>query len=66
MHYNIKIKSKNSEFSLDSANKDIMQREADLYFAHIFNASEDFIANIKTIEFDKTTTKYNCFFIERI
>ena len=50
MYYNIKIKSNGSEFCLESKNKDITQREMDIYFARIFNASEEFCSKIKQIE----------------
>lgn len=53
MYYNIKIKTDDSELSLDSSDKIITQREMDLYFAVIFKASDDFKANIKEIALKK-------------
>lgn len=50
MYYKIKIKSQGSEFSLESSNKEVTQREMDLYFANIFGASEEFKSNIKKVE----------------
>lgn len=50
MYYKIKIKSQGSEFSLESSNKEVTQREMDLYFADMFGASEEFKSNIKKIE----------------
>jgi len=50
VYYNIKIKSNNSEFTLESNNKSITQREMDIYFAHIFNVSEEFKSKIKKVE----------------
>lgn len=50
MYYNIKIKSNGSEFSLETNNKDVTQREIDIYFAVIFGASEDFKSNIRKIK----------------
>lgn len=50
MYYNIKIKSNGSEFSLESYDKEVIQREMDLYFACIFDVSDDFKENIKKIE----------------
>lgn len=50
MYYNIKIKSNGSEFSLESNDKEVTQREMDLYFACIFDASADFKSKIKKIE----------------
>jgi len=49
VYYNIKIKSKGSEFILESADKSVTQREMDLYFAGIFDVSEEFKANIKKV-----------------
>ena len=57
MYYNIKIKSNGSEFSLDSNNKEITQREMDIYFAHIFDVSEDFKSQIKKVEINNTNVK---------
>ncbi len=50
MYYNIKIKSQQSEFILESNDKNVTQREMDIYFAHIFNASEEFKSKIKKVE----------------
>jgi len=50
VYYNIKIKSNGSEFILESQNKEVTQREMDLYFAGIFDVSNEFKANIKQIE----------------
>ena len=50
MYYNIKIKSNGSEFSLESNNKEVTQREMDMYFAHIFDVSENFKSQIKKVE----------------
>ena len=50
MYYNIKIKSNGSEFSLESTNKEVTQREMDMYFALIFDASDDFKSKLKKIE----------------
>ena len=50
MYYNITIKSNGSEYSLVSANKEVTQREMDLYFASFFGASEEFISKIKKVE----------------
>lgn len=49
-YYNIKIKSDDSEYSLNSTDKDIIQREMDLYFASLFDASAEFVEKIKKIE----------------
>jgi len=49
VYYNIKIKYKGSEFSLESTNKNITQREMDIYFANIFEVSEEFKSQIKKI-----------------
>ena len=57
MYYNIKIKSNGSEFSLESNNKDITQKEMDRYFAHIFDASEEFKSKIKKIEITNENLK---------
>ena len=57
MYYNIKIKSKDSEFTLDSNNKAVIQREMDIYFAHIFNASEEFKSKIKKVEITNENVK---------
>ena len=57
MYYNIKIKSNGSEFSLESNNKEVTQREMDLYFAYIFDASKEFKSNIKKIEITSTNVK---------
>ena len=50
MYYKIKISHNRSEISLISLNKDIVEREMDLYFAYFANASEEFISKIKKIE----------------
>ena len=50
MYYKIKISHNRSEISLISLNKDIIEREMDLYFAYFANASEEFISKIKKIE----------------
>ncbi len=47
MYYNLKINTKDSEFGLESTDKAIIQREMDIYFALLFNASKDFIAKIQ-------------------
>lgn len=57
MYYNIKIKSEGSEFSLNSSNKEITQREMDIYFACIFNASNEFKSRIKKIEINNDSVK---------
>ena len=57
MYYNIKIKSHGSEFSLESNNKEVTQREMDIYFACIFDVSEEFKSNIKKIEIKNTNVK---------
>lgn len=49
MYYNIKIKSNNSEFCLNSTSREILCHEMDSYFAWLFDASEEFKANIKKI-----------------
>lgn len=50
MFYNLKIYSKDCEFSLDSKDRDIIQREMDLYFSVFFGASVDFNSKIKKID----------------
>ena len=50
MFYNIKIKTNGSEFALESQNKEITEREMDLYFAKFFGASEEFISKIKEVK----------------
>ena len=50
MYYNIKIKSQKSEFILESNDKLVTQREMDIYFAYIFNASEEFVSKIKKVK----------------
>lgn len=50
MFYYIKIKSSGSEFILESSDKEVTQREMDLYFAGIFDVSEEFKSSIKKIE----------------
>ena len=50
VYYKIKISHNRSEISLISLNKDIVEREMDLYFAYFANASEEFISKIKKIE----------------
>lgn len=57
MYYNIKIKSNGSEFTLESSNKTITQREMDIYFASIFNASEGFKSGLKKIEVNSSRVK---------
>ncbi len=57
MYYNIKIKSNGSEFSLESNNKEVTQREMDIYFSHIFDVSEEFKSKIKKIEIVNTNVK---------
>ena len=53
MFYNIKIKSNKGEYSLESFDKDIIQREMDLYFASLYGASPEFRAKIKEIDISK-------------
>lgn len=50
MFYKLKINYNKSEFSLSCLDKDIIEREMDLYFAFFSNAGEDFISKIKKIE----------------
>ena len=50
MFYNIKIKFSDSEYSLESSDKNIVEREMDAYFAHFFNASDEFKSQIKPVE----------------
>lgn len=57
MYYNIKIKSNGSEFSLESNNKEVLQREMDIYFAEIFDVSNEFKSNIKKIEITNENVK---------
>ena len=57
MYYNIKIKSQNSEFILESNDKIVTQREMDMYFAYIFGVSDDFISKIKKIEIKSENLK---------
>ena len=57
MYYNIKIKSQKSEFILESNDKNVTQREMDIYFAYIFNASEEFKSKIKKVEINNTNLK---------
>lgn len=57
MYYNIKIKSNGSEFSLESNNKEITQREMDMYFACIFDVSEEFKSKIKKVEVTNQNVK---------
>ena len=57
MYYNIKIKSNGSEFILESNNKEVTQREMDVYFAHIFGASKEFNSKIKKIEVTNSNVK---------
>ena len=57
MYYNIKIKSNGSEFSLESNNKEVTQREMDIYFSHIFDVSEDFKSKIKKVEIVNANVK---------
>ena len=49
MYYNIKIKTLKGEYALESFEKDIIQREMDLYFASMYQASNEFKANIKEL-----------------
>lgn len=49
MYYNLKIKSKDSEYSLESKDKDVIRREMDLYFANLLNVSKDFLDGIKKV-----------------
>jgi len=58
VYYNIKIKSNKGEYALESFDKDIIQREMDLYFASMYQASEEFKSKIKEIKLnpdDKAT-----------
>jgi len=57
VYYNIKIKSNGSEFSLTSNNKEITQREMDMYFACIFDVSQEFKSQIKKVEIKNTNLK---------
>ncbi len=50
MFYNIKIKADGSEFILESSNKEITQREMDIYFSRIFDVSEEFKSQIRDVE----------------
>lgn len=50
MYYNIKIKSNGSEYSLETDDKNVTQREVDIYFAEVCGASEDFKSNIRKIK----------------
>ena len=42
MFYNIRIKSSGSEFSLESSDKEIMQREIDIYFARFLGINNPY------------------------
>lgn len=53
MYYNITIRTLDSEFSLKSQNRSIIEREMDAYFAYFFDASEEFISKIKKVEINK-------------
>lgn len=57
MYYNIKIKSNGSEFSLETNNKEVLAREMDLYFACIFDVSDDFKSKIKKVEITDKNVK---------
>ena len=57
MHYNIIIKSGGGEYCLECQDKDITQREMDMYFANLFGASKEFIDSIKKIDRDNTVVK---------
>ncbi len=57
MYYNIKIKSQQSEFTLESNDKNVTQREMDIYFAYIFDASESFKSKIKKIVLNNENLK---------
>lgn len=50
MFYKFKINYNKSEFSLSCLDRDIIEREADLYFAFFADASEEFVSKIKKIE----------------
>lgn len=50
MFYKFKINYNKSEFSLSCLDRDIIERETDLYFAFFADASEEFISKIKKIE----------------
>ena len=49
-YYNLKIKSNNGEYSLNSTDKFIIQREMDIYFSLMYGASKEFTDKIKKIE----------------
>ena len=53
MQYNIKIISKGSEFILESEDREIIEREMDTYFAHLFEASQEFVSKIKPVVINK-------------
>ncbi|MBQ4645744.1 MAG: hypothetical protein IJB79_00185 [Candidatus Gastranaerophilales bacterium] len=57
MYYNIKIKSNGSEFSLETSHKEVLEREMDLYFACVFNVSEEFKSKIKKVEITNENVK---------
>ena len=57
MQYNIKIKSNDSEFSLNSQDRDIIAREMDLYFSFFFGASKEFESKIKKVEIKDSNVK---------
>ena len=50
MYYNLKINYNKSEFALSSLDRDIIEREMDLYFAFFANADMSFIEKIKKID----------------
>ena len=50
MYYNIKINYNKSEFALNSLDKDIIEREMDLYFAFFVDAGDEFVSKIKKIQ----------------
>lgn len=53
MYYNIKIKVLDSEYSLESENRGIIEREMDAYFAYFFDVSYEFKSQIKQVELTK-------------
>lgn len=50
MYYKFKINYNESELSLSCLDKDMIEREMDLYFAFFADASEEFISKIKKIK----------------
>jgi len=50
VYYNIKINYNKSEFALNSLDKDIIEREMDLYFAFFVDAGDEFVSKIKKIQ----------------